>query len=157
MKRLGVFESFVVLLCICAVAVLAHCKDSRSTKGGCEKRTVSTSLSPDRIWSAVVREEICSDGAFTTSAANVVQLVRSGETETDEGKIFSADTGGHPENTPLLKWLAPRLLQITVPNKSLIGLSKSTFGDVNIQVKFDPDNPEERKRWLKEIGQEGSK
>ena len=44
------------------------------------------------------------------------------------------------------------LLEIQIPNRSLIGLRAERFEDVAIRIKFNPDDPEARKHWLKDVG-----
>lgn len=51
-----------------------------------------------------------------------------------------------------MRWLSMNKLQITVPNKSLIGLQKSSYDGVDIMIKFEPDAPDERKQWLNSLG-----
>ena len=120
-------------------------------RAGCNRQTVAMVMSPDDTWAALVQEDICSDGAFVTVATDVVQLVPRGAKPRDEDNIFAIDEHGRPENRPLLRWLSPRKLQISVPNKSLIALQKSSHEDIDIVIKFDPDDPIERQQFLRQF------
>src|SRR5260370_4105295 len=104
----------------------------------------------DHTWRGMVREEVCSAGAFITTAVDIVNLSRTGSdgVKGNGGDVFAVDGGGPPEDRPVVRWLGPRLLEIVVPNKSSIGLRKDAFDGVTIRVSFTPDNPEERRRWL---------
>jgi hypothetical protein len=118
----------------------------------CERETISTLMSPDDSWVAVVQEITCSNQAFgMTSVTDGVQLVRRGDELKESNDVFGVDRGGWKER-PLTRWLSPSKLQITVLNKSLIGLQKSSYDGVDIVVKFEPDDPVERERWLKSRG-----
>lgn len=134
-------------------ATLIHASGKESISSACHREIISKVESPDHNWVALLREDICSDGAFTTVVTNTVQLLRNGEAPRQEGDVFGLDSGGHPEERPIIEWLAPRLLQILIPNKSLIGLNRSKRDEINIIVKFNPDDPEERKQWLRDIGE----
>ena len=109
-------------------------------------------VSPDDSRVAFVQEEVCSDGAFQTTILDYVQLVRRGVEPTRENDIFAVEEHGVAKYRPLLQWLSSHELQITVPNKSLIGLRKSRYEAIEVVVKFNPDNPVERERFLKENG-----
>ena len=132
-------------------------------KGGCQRLTISAEISPDETWWALTQEDVCSDGYFVTTIIDTVQLVRRETVDTidltehpieprHEDDVFAVEEHGHPENRPLTRWLSPQILQITVPNKSLIGLRKPTFQGIEISIKYDPDDPVERERWLKSLG-----
>jgi hypothetical protein len=121
-------------------------------KIGCDRMTVSMLLSPDNEWAAFVHQDICSDGFFVTVISNVVQIARRGEVSAKENDVLALDTAGNPEDRPLTQWLSAEKLQITIPNKSLIGLRKEKFQNIQVVIKFIPDDPPERQRWLKELG-----
>jgi hypothetical protein len=136
---------------------------SAQQKGGCEREAISMLMSPDDTWIALVYENICSDGAFVTTVTDTVQLARRDTTDTikliwhveepkHEKDVFTVDEGGHPQDRPLTRWLSPQKLQITVPNKSLIGLQKNSYEGIEVVIKFEPDDPTERERWLKSLG-----
>jgi len=132
-------------------------------KGGCQRETISVLISPDDSWVALVQEDTCSDGYFVTTVTDTVQLARHDATDVipltrhadmpkHDNDVFALDEHGHPGNRPLTRWLSPSKLQITVPNKSLIGLQKNRYEGVDIVVKFEPDDPAERELWLKSLG-----
>jgi len=132
-------------------------------KGGCQRRTISVLMSPDDAWVALVQEDMCSDGYFVTTLTDTVQLARCDTTAAvqltwhpdkpkHENDVFALDEHGQPENRPLTRWLSAQKLQITVPNKSLIGFQKSNYERIEIVIKYEPDDPAERERWLKSLG-----
>ncbi|HVZ52943.1 MAG TPA: hypothetical protein VG986_13315 [Pseudolabrys sp.] len=132
-------------------------------KAGCQRETISVLTSPDDTWVALVQEDVCSDGFFVTTITDTIQLTRRDATGViqlathpdkpkHENDVFALDEHGDPENRPLTRWLSPTKLQVTVPNKSLIGLHKTSYEGIEIVVKYEPDDPVERQRWLKSLG-----
>jgi hypothetical protein len=132
-------------------------------KGGCQRETISVLMSPDDTWVALVQEDTCSDGYFVTTVTDTVQLARRDTTDTvqltrhadvpkHENDVFALDEHGRPENRPLARWLSPQELQVMIPNKSLIGLQKNSYESIEIVIKYEPDDPAERERWLKSLG-----
>jgi hypothetical protein len=123
-----------------------------SAKSECERKTISMTMSPDDSWTVFVHEDTCSgESLATTGITDTVQLVRAGSAG-NQGDVLAVEEHGDPLNRPLTQWLGPRKLQITIPNKSLIGLKKRRYGDVEIVLKYDPDDQAERARFLKELG-----
>ncbi len=83
---------------------------------------------------------------------NEVSLASRPEKAEAGNDVLVVDYYGHAENRPVLHWLSPRKLQITIPNISSIGLQRSSFQGVDIAVKYEPDDPPARERWLRERG-----
>jgi hypothetical protein len=130
-------------------------------KAGCERRAISMRMSPDYVWVAVVHENVCSDGYFVTTLTYVVQLLRRESLDSirlipysdkpqNDNDVLAGEMSH--ENPPELRWVSASKLQITVPNRSLIGLQKRSSDGVEVVLKFDPDDPSDRERWLKERG-----
>ncbi|HVA13942.1 MAG TPA: hypothetical protein VNF99_11880, partial [Stellaceae bacterium] len=120
---------------------------------GCQRTQVAALVSPNEAWIAVIQEEICEGpGIATTGVSDVVRLVPRGNKPEVGEDVFAIEEDGDPAYHPVLRWLTPRELRITVPNKSLIGLQKSSYEGVDIVVKFEPDEPAARARWLKSLG-----
>jgi len=76
-----------------------------------------------------------------------VLLVPKGRKGDESGKVLVIDAISATQR-PVIDWVSDRTLQIKVPVNSLIGLQKSMEGDVTVSVKFDPDDPAERERFL---------
>jgi hypothetical protein len=117
---------------------------------GCSRDTVDMLASPGGDWVAFVQDEICSDGAFQTSVVDFVQLARRGIKPTRKNDVFAVDS--HGVYRPLLHWRSSHELQITVPNKSFIGLRKHSYRGIDVVVRFDQDDPIERQKILKSFG-----
>jgi hypothetical protein len=157
----GVIQKLTLLLVGVSCMILADTAVGQ-VRAGCDRLTVAVQLSPDDEWAALVQESVCTDGAFVTVMTDVVQLVRHSQLGKEirlawqhdqanhEGDVFGLDIHGHREDRPRLRWLSSTKLQITVPNKSLIGLQKASYEGIEIVVKFDPDDPAERQRFLQE-------
>jgi hypothetical protein len=127
----------------------------------CERETIAMTSSPDGKWMALVREGECSDGRIVTVSTDTVQLVPRSSLETiplerspdqprHENDVLVVDYYGHFESRPVLQWLSPRQLQVTIPNLSGIGMQKSSYQDVAIVLRFDPDDPVAREKWRKQ-------
>jgi hypothetical protein len=124
-----------------AIGPILALTDLFRDKSGCSRDTIGTFASPDDNWVAFVQEEICSDGAFTTTVDDYVQLAQRGPEPTHENDIFAVEEHGHTDNRPVLLWQSSHKLQITVPNKSLIGLRKHSYHGIDVVVRFDHDDP----------------
>jgi len=123
----------IVLSVACAVVLMGAA--AAEVRPGCERDTLSTSMSPDESWQAIVLEEICTDGAFVTTITNTAQLVRRGAVPRREDDIFAIDAAGQPENSLVVQWLSNHQLQITIPIKSTIGLQKASHEGIEIVAK----------------------
>jgi hypothetical protein len=126
----------------------------------CERETIAMTSSPDAKWVALLREGECSEGFVTVStdtvqlvprdSLNTIKLERSPDQPTHENDVLVVDYYGHVENRPVLQWLSARQLKVTIPNLSGIGMQRSSYDDVAIVVKFDPDDPLAREKWKRE-------
>jgi hypothetical protein len=81
-----------------------------------------------------------------------VALVRMATGEGSEDYVFGMGGYYDVEHQPRLEWLSTTQLQITIPNLSLIGLRKTEHAGVQIELRFDPDDPAGRAKWRKERG-----
>jgi hypothetical protein len=123
----------------------------------CERRTVALSVSPDDTWVALVAEGTCSSGLVTVSTDTVrlvsrdsldaVSLASRSEKAEFENDVLVVDDYGRLKFRPLLQWLSPRKLQLMIPNISAIGLQKSSYRDVEIVIRYEPDDPAAREKW----------
>jgi hypothetical protein len=141
-----------VISLIAAISILSH-GGFADEKSECERKTISMLMSPDDYRIVFVHEETCSgEGFATTGITDIVQLVQPGKESNHQNDIFAVEEHVNPLNRPMTQWLGPQKLQITVPNRSLIGLKKRRYEDVEIVIKYDPDDPAERARFLKKLG-----
>jgi hypothetical protein len=150
---------FAQLIALCVGAGLVPSPSNAAAE--CTNRVISTLLSPDDSWIAVVRETFCSNESLAmSSTGDAVELIRSGAElpmniqqgiePIKSNTVLGIDRGSW-EDRPITRWLSPNKMQITVPNKSLISLRKSNFEGIEIAIRFDPDDPSERERWLKSL------
>jgi hypothetical protein len=119
---------------------------------GCSRDEILRIASPDLSWVAFVQEEVCSDGAFVTTIDDIVQLARRGVVPKHKSDVFAIAEHGDPGSRPVLRWLSDQKLQITVPNRSLIGLRKNRYRGIDVVVRFDPDDPIARQQFLQNLG-----
>lgn len=114
----------------------------------CEYQTVAAVPSPDGVWSAVARQEVC--GTITPASTSVVyfvHLVRKDEKLVRDNAVLILD-----EEQFRLDWLSAQKLQIIAPVYSYIPLEKADYQGIEVVLKFDPDDPVERVRVLKQQG-----
>ena len=106
---------------------------------GCEYRTVSSVASPDGVWTALVQNAACSNGAFTTILTDAVRLIQVQDAPLSEGIVLSIDTVSSPEARPTVRWDSTRRLSITVPNamRPFVLMREDQYQDVRIAVTFD--------------------
>ena len=128
----------------------------------CERQTVAVSVSPGDSWVASVEEGMCVSGPVTVST-NTVRLMRRSSTNQislasrpekpeQENDVLVVDHYGHDENRPSLRWLSSGKLQITIPNISAVGMQKTTYQEVDVVIKYEPDDSAAREKWRKERG-----
>jgi hypothetical protein len=146
-KRMPHAEFF--LLFIVALMDIGQAQAKPPEHKDCTVDVISKVKSPDGNWLASVNEYECSDGWFVTDFWDYVQLVRLRDGIQEE--VCSVEYYGDPTSRPVPRWVSTKALDINVPNKSIIGFQKKQFGGVSIHLKFHPNNPKERERWLKEI------
>jgi hypothetical protein len=79
-------------------------------------------------------------------------LVRRGEESKEDSDVLVVDGIGPPKDRPRAQWLSPQKLQITIPNNSIVGLKRASYEGLEVVIRFDPDNPAQRDRFLKERG-----
>ena len=147
---------------MCAVLALLSAALSARAGAICERETIAMSVSPDNRWVALVREGECSSGSVTVSTDTVqllprealqsVSLAQSSDNAEHENDVLVVDYYGRFQNRPILKWLSPQQLQITIPNISGIGLRKDSYHELGIAVRFDPDDAIARAKWRSEHG-----
>ncbi len=122
-------------------------------EAGCERQTVAMLPSPDAAWSALFYEDICSHGpAFTTVVLDRIRLVRRGEESNEDSDVLILQGPVPVENRMQPRWLSPQELQITIPNNSVVTEKRSRYGGIEVIVKFNPDDPVQRERFLEEHG-----
>jgi hypothetical protein len=119
----------------------------------CKGEVISSVESSDKRWLAIVQEYVCSgEGLLTISITDAVQVVESGQVPTHENDVLVVDEGGHSENRPAISWASEGKLEITIPNKSLVGLQKQKYHDIDIALTYNPDDPAEREKFLRKLG-----
>jgi hypothetical protein len=137
-------------------------RDDVLQRGGLRARDDRSGSFAGQSVGGLVREGVCFSGNVTVStdtvqlvpreASDAVKLPMSADEPSHENDVLVVDYYGHFENRPVLRWLAPQELQVTIPNISGIGLHKDSYRDVKISIRYEPDDPAARERWRKEHG-----
>ena len=142
------------LFIFCGILAIAASSAENLPEPGCARDVLSREASPDSAWTALVQEDVCShETPFTTVVLDRVQLVRPGKANASDSDVLIVDgLSIRDSKGPPVQWLTSRKLQITLPNRSTIGLRKREYDGVEIVVKFSPNDPEERARWLRDRG-----
>lgn len=136
---------------ICLLVLLHFPPWEARKHAGCTREELSHVQSPDGAWIAAVYLEICSDGAFTTTATDNVQIASTNDRER-KADIFAEDEDGYPEDRPDITWVSSDQLRITVPHWSTIGLHPQPFGPVGVELIIKPDDPAVRTQIFKRLG-----
>jgi hypothetical protein len=112
---------------------------------------IAEGLSPDKAWKATVDETVV-EGFMATGIAAAVHLV-SMEKPNEIVDVLGVDTGGHHEERPRISWISPNVLQVTVDNLSYVTVDRRSYGNIRIDLRFDPDDPAARAAWLRKQDQ----
>jgi hypothetical protein len=121
-------------------------------KAGCERLDERARLlSPDGRWAAVMHTDVCSDGAFTTVVTDSVHLV-STDQPLRESEVFGKDNDGRPEYLPVVTWIGPSTLRITVKSYAAVGLYVPKFDTVEVDLPSADDDRADRTAFLKRLG-----
>ena len=83
-----------------------------------------------------------------TAGVNLVSTRDSARTAV----LLGVDTGDHHDERPRLAWTAPGILQVTVYDHSYLKVLTREFGGVRVDLRFDPDDPDDRATWRREHG-----
>jgi len=124
----------------------------------CGATTIAMAMSPNDDKRAVVQERVCSSpGIATTGVDDIVEILDRDEAPTvgyprSPHDVLLIDEHGSWHERPILRWLSPDALQVTIDNKALIGFREVSYRGVTVTIKFEPDDPVERARMLKELG-----
>ncbi len=115
-------------------------------RDGCERLWESRAPSPDSSWVAVVHQDVC-DVGLGSAVDLLVDLRRPGSVRTGGVVLSPAGQWKNPDAVKVT-WLSPRLLEISVPNRTMFGVKLSRYKDVAIQLRYRHDNPRiERGGW----------
>jgi hypothetical protein len=150
------------------LAIIAMCSivatRSESDEIGCQRKTVAVVASPNSDREnlvAVMHEDWCSNGGFVTVATNTIQIlplsvanslyfserkVKSPWQDSSNVLILEA-AGGGVDYIPQLKWKAYNSLQISIPNLSNVMTHVKKYQEVDIAIKYEPDDPDARFHW----------
>jgi hypothetical protein len=114
-------------------------------RSDCERSWERRFKSPDGKWLAVVHDDVCS-GGLGSDGLTVVDLVVADRPQQVVTVLipFGQWTQGEVVR---LTWTSARNLEIFVPNRTDFSLSMVRYSDIDIAVKFDHDNPEDREKW----------
>lgn len=119
----------------------------------CRSESLTSAASEGGRFVVAVQEITCSGSGFATTAiTDHVYLLRPGMNPSPSNQVFVVDEHGQSLNRPAIRWLSASELEITVPNKSLIGFVRKAFENVRIRVRYQPDDPQEREEWLRSLG-----
>jgi hypothetical protein len=134
----------VLMFLVVAAAVFAPGK-----LPGCEPRQIHTeATSTDGAWIATSYTDICVQGPFTTVVYDSVEIRGAHEPapRTPKRAVFAKDSYSS-ELPPAVAWIAPRILEITMPNRSRVAKQETAFADLSIVYKHVPDDPVDRICW----------
>jgi hypothetical protein len=138
-KRVAASLTQLLLLSLCAATASA-------AQQGCNRLWEMRTLSSDSNWVAVVHQDVC-DVGLGSAVDEYVELRENGASKA--GKVIAVPSGEwkNPDAVKL-RWLGPKLLEISVPNRTILHSRLCRYKDIAIRVRYRQDNPEDRARWL---------
>jgi hypothetical protein len=104
--------------------------------GSCAQEKISSDVSPNGSWSAVLLEENCTDGMFVSTAVDIIQLVGPDEIPNRANDVFTVDRPAVDHPKLAIEWLSSEELRIIVPNNYPLGTAKSSYRGVHVQVTY---------------------
>jgi hypothetical protein len=150
------FHWLICLLAVSMLAVfafdLAKLWGVVAPPGKCSHTVIDRLPSPDGSWVAVIDEYTCDVGSFSTDITAEVHLV-STKSPLREIEVLGVDTGGNDNERPRVAWFAPSVLQVNVPQYSILKVLTRQVEGVQVDVRFDPLDPALRAIWLEQHGQ----
>ncbi len=134
-----------------ALTALVICTFGWPVEDCSSESTINASMvrSPDGAWEADVDERVCSVGRVfgTTDVDQVVALRRPGKPAVRGNEDQPDDMLSTVGFRPLLRWLSPQHLEITVPTRTSVQLMHHSYRGVEISVRFEPDEVLEPERY----------
>lgn len=107
--------------------------------------------SPDGTWVAVIDEDTCDVGSFSTDITAGVRLFATKPPVRDID-LLGVDTGGNINERPRVVWAGPHLLQVNVLQYSLLKVLMQQVEGVQVDVRFDPIDHTAKPIWLQQHG-----
>ncbi len=101
--------------------------------------------SPDGQWEAIVHEEMCDRGLFSEFGRSV-ELLREGTAR--RTRVLTPEGEWDAGNEVILRWRASRVLEVSVPNRTVLIYSVHEHEGVEIRVVYRDNDPDDRQRWL---------
>jgi hypothetical protein len=120
--------------------VIALCKLGEPVQLDCTHLIVDRLPSPDGAWVAVIDESTCDVGMGGSGITADLHLVRT-KSPVRDINLLGVDTHGDASNRPRIAWSAPNGLQVTVPLSDYLRLRNTWVEGLQVEVRFDPDDP----------------
>ncbi len=136
---LAIVAPFAGFAIIGAIAIVKIATDAPS----CESETTAKALvlsSPDGAWEADIDEESCAarDKAAPI-AESFVALRRPGQATTRGVGVQPGDVFSAYKSRPVLRWLSPLHLEVTVPTRTFVVLYQTQYQGIEVSVNFARD------------------
>lgn len=120
--------------------------NSLSGQEGCNRLWQAREPSPDSVWVALVHQDVCDVGLG--SAVDIIVELQARDSVKTRKIILSPSGQWKNPDAVRLKWLNRRLLEISVPNRTVFSNPVSQYRGVAICIKYRHDNPADRARWM---------
>jgi hypothetical protein len=117
----------------------------------CGRFERASAMSPDGAMKALMVDFDCGGfGIVQTGTAVAILESRQDWPSLDTEVFSSGELYDRDTTAARLEWIDARHLRITVPNDLGINSYKAIEGKVAIEIKFDPDDPVARERFMRE-------
>jgi hypothetical protein len=129
---------------LCAVVSAGSC--------GCvsplERTPLDTAVSPDEQWTATIYWEV-QDLGLGSDYRTIVELRGVGG-KPGTRVLHPYGPWGHGKDLRL-RWLGPRVLEVSVPNRTAFYPVVRDDDSIEIRVTYQNDDPEDRALWLRAV------
>jgi hypothetical protein len=144
----------VALTVLASVIALLICSNISVSPSDHERKILANLPSPTGEWTASVSEEVAENGRSYKAIDRVA--IQSTAYPTWSIDLLLIDKDGHRGNPPRIIWSAPNALSVTAPNLLRLRMLTRHAQAVDLDVRFEPDDPAARAVWLKRIREDPS-
>lgn len=145
----GCLIALLAAICLPLLAVFLYLR-----QGGCTTLVQNQAISPDGSWRAMSALVWCESPVQTAVSHEVtLQSIRPPGIAVN---VLTIDGAGNDQQRAKVTWVSPTVLRVSVPNISLLTVSRRQYQGIWIDLRFEPDDRNARDQWLKAMGRQAS-
>jgi hypothetical protein len=116
---------------------------------GCDEGWLTMAISPDMRWRATLAYVVCG-GPMASEFWNQVLLVNLDALHDEGAEVVALEGDAEIQHKLSFDWESSTLLRITLPNTAVVMTHLGQWRGVQIELRFDPDDPAARESYLRE-------